>query len=382
MTSLLKRRWPVVATLLGTLALAGFLTAPYGWNVSAPIHTDERMHGLHPLPAGFVVLQVPSYDGSQYYQIARDFPKLFSLEGWQELRSRAPLSYAYQRILLPATVFVLSLGQVPLFPYVFLLLNIVALSAAAYIMLRWEKGTPLAALAVAFCPSAMVALHFTLAEPLALLLIVLFLVRYSRNERIGWLDVLLLSLLVLSREVNILFAGFVLLYTLYKRQWKDSGMMLIPLAVFGAHHGLLYAIFGDVPFLTSAGARQLPFSAPMKVLLGLRGYDSHTLSSVALFLGFTLPAFVWSGIRLLRGTRTFATIGLFVFLCVMVTLSDAMWGSITSVGRVITPIYPLAVIAFTQANTRTGKVLTLAILLIGLGAALGLAAIHHPYVIV
>lgn len=379
MTMTFQKHWPTFATALGTIALVALTLLPYNGNPSALFHTDERMNEYHPLPSGFVVLEVPAYDGSQYYQIARQMTAVLNPTRWNELRGTSPLSYAYQRILTPFAAWVLALGQEPLLPWSFLVLNIFSLVAACAVVLKKQNATPLHALAIAFCPSAMVGLHFALAEPLGLLLIALFLTRYTQRNKLARMDVLLLSLLVLSREVNILFVGTVLLYTLYKRQWKDSALVLIPIAVFFAFHATLFAMFGDIPFLTSAGARQLPLSAPIKLLLGTRGYDVYTLSAIALFVGFVLPTFVWTALRLIKGDRSFPMIATFLFLCLMLTLPDYIWGSITSVGRVITPMYPLAVFAFIQHRTRFSSLLTLGILLIGLGAGLGLALIPHPF---
>lgn len=382
MPTVLQKYWPPLLALIGVCIIVCVHIAPYGHNITSIFHTDERMHGYHPLPEGFVVLEVPAYDGSQYYQVARNLPQVFDITQWSTLRETPPLSYAYQRILLPVVAWVFALGQEPLLPWTFLFINIASLVLACAVTLKSPKATPLHALAIAFCPSAMVGLHFMLAEPLALLIIALFLVRFSKVQTIDWLNVLLLSLLVLSREVNIIFVGIVLLYCLYKQNWKSSALTLIPIGIFFAWHGTLFAIFGDVPFLTSAGARQLPFSAPLKVLFGLRGYNMYTLSSVALFLGFVLPAFLWSGWKIIKGNRTFPVIALFLFLCLMLTLADYIWGSITSVGRVITPVYPLAVFAFMRNDTLFTRLMTLAILFIGAGAGLALALIKHPFFVV
>lgn len=379
MTSLLSKYWAAAATAIGLAAIIAINISYYDWNVTSMFHLDHTIADVHPLQPDFVTLEVPGYDGAQYYQVARNMPKIFNPSRWSELSSTNPLSYAYQRFLLPLVAFTLSFGQEAALPYVFLIINALSLVLTAWIIYTHLGGKWLAALAFAFCPSAMVGLHFVLAEPSALLILALFLTRYIKLQRLGWIEVLLLSLLVLSREVNILFVGTVFLYSLYKRQWKDVALTFIPMAVFFALHALLYGIFGDIPFLTSAGARQFPFSAPLKILLGMRGYDMYTLSSVALFLGFTLPGFVWTIYRLIKGDRSFPTFAFFLFLCLMLTLADYIWGSITSVGRVITPIYPLAIVAYAQYDSKLTKLLTLAIFLIGLGAGLGLAFIPHPF---
>jgi hypothetical protein len=379
MQKVFAKHWPVAATFFGTIAIVIVTLLPYDGNITAMFHLDDTLAEPHPVPENFVVLDVPGYDGAQYYQIARNIPQLVNPARWHEISEMNPLSYAYQRILLPVIVYVLSLGQEAAFPYVFLILNIISLALACAVVLKETGGKWLYALAFVFCPSAMVALHFTLAEPLALLLFALFLTRYIRLQRIGWIEVLMLSMLVLSREVNILFAGLVLMYSLYRMRWKDAALAMIPIAIFLGWHATLFGIFGDIPFLTSAGARQFPGSAALKVTLGMRGYDKYTLSAAALFIGFVLPAFVWSGWKILKGDRSFPVLGMFAFLCLMLTLADYIWGSITSVGRVITPVYPLSLLAFAAVDTKFTRALAAAILLIGLAAGIGLALIPHPF---
>jgi len=87
--------WPLL--LLGTvLAVILIATlAPYGGNPSALFHVDQEMADYHPVPPRTIVLQMPGYDGMQYYQIARQFAVVLSPALWPELRATVPLSYAY-----------------------------------------------------------------------------------------------------------------------------------------------------------------------------------------------------------------------------------------------------------------------------------------------
>ncbi len=380
MNGVLKRFWPIALLALALTLSVAMNIRNYDWNLTSVFHMDDVLHQSQPMPKEFVILKVPSYDGAQYYQIARNMPVIFSPARWHELTEKNPGSYAYQRFLLAFAAYVLSFGNESALPFAFVLINIVSLLGAAFLMLRRNKNHALSALALGLCPAAMVAMHFTLAEPLTILLITATLLRIEKQKKIDWLTVLLLSLVVLAREVNILLIGFLIGYSLLKKKPIDAAKLLIPVLSFLALHSLIYIIFGNIPFLMSAAAHQFPGRAAFDVLIGNRGYNQYTLSSVALLLGFVIPCLLWTGRDIVK-TRSLELFpcGAFCFLCLMLIMPDYIWGSITSIGRVITPVYPLTILALAKRDTVVSKLLTTSILLLGIGTSIGLALQVHPF---
>jgi len=252
------------------------------------------------------------------------------------------------------------------------------MGATAFALQRGMKT--LYALAIALCPAAMVGLHFSLAEPLSLLLLTVFLIRYSRSKRLQPLDLLLLALIGLTREIHLLLLLAVCGYSMLRQRWSDALKSLIPLTVFLSWHSVIYGIFQEIPFLTSTDKRDVPFKAIADILMGRDGFTLYTLSSIALFLLFVLPAMVW----LLRDvfmtrTKAFLPWAALGFLGVMLLMPDHIWGSITSIGRVITPVYPLVIISAAHRDTLATKALMVAMIFLGIGTALGLATIIHPF---
>jgi len=65
----------------------------------------------------------------------------------------------------------------------------------------------------------------------------------------------------------------------------------------------------------------------------------------------------------------------------MTMMAPDIWGSITSIGRVITPVYPLALVYSASRDTIVSRVIAAMILLIGIVTALGLALIAHPFIL-
>lgn len=382
----LRPYWPVLLTCCLLAVLIILVTAPYRGNVTAFFHMDGEIPKHYDMPKNFVILQMPGYDGMEYYQIARNIPILFIPSRWHEIAPIPPGPYAYQRIALPVFAFVLALGQTALLPYTFLLIELLSIVISCILILRWKSNAKLYALALAFCPATMVGLHFSLAEPLTIALITTFLVREDRKQRIDVWNLLLLCLIVLCREVNILFVLTLIVFFGYKRRWRDSALLLIPLCVFIAWHSIIYAIFGQIPFLWSTDKKAFPFTAIIDLLLGRKGYNSLTLSSIALFLLFVLPVIIFTVKDLIKDIGQRKSLELLptlllVFLCVMLAMPDHIWGSITSIGRVITPVYPLFILYAAKTDTTVSRILAVLLLFLGLAAGFGLALIHHPYIL-
>ncbi len=376
----LRRYWPAGLLLGILLVMIGLTLEPYRGNPSALFHIDHTLASQHAMPTGTVVLNVLGYDGMEYWQIARNISTLVNPSLWPTLRDISPGSYAYQRILLPVIAFVVALGQESLLPWSFLLINILSLIGICVLLLR-ANIHPLYALALSLCPAAMVGLHFSLAEPLSLFLITLFLLRYVKTERLDAINLLTLCLIVLSREINILFIMALMGFSLWKGRYRQIVLLLIPAAVFLLWHSIIFQIFQEIPFLWSTQKSTFPLSAIVELLMGKKGYNIYTGSSIVLFLLFVLPATIWAIAHLIKA-RSFALLPslLLFFLAIMLAMPDHIWGSITSIGRVITPVYPLYILSLAQRNTSVDRLLALALLAVGFGAAIGLALIHHPFV--
>lgn len=332
------------------------------------------------VPSGFVVLQEPGYDGEQYYQIAKQMLLVFQPSQWPLLAEQPTIAYSYQRFLLPLAAFVLAVGTTAGLPYSFLLIQIVSLLCVSGAVLWLYPRKPLYALALALCPAAMIGLHFSLAEPLTLALFTAFLVRFQERSRLHTLDVILLSLFVLTREVNILFIGLLFCYLLFRRRGQDCFLLIIPLTSFVILHTLIYTIFHEIPFLWSTDKHALPFTAIITILRNAKGYNVYTLSSIALFLGFVLPALLWSAWNMWKRTMdSFLPLFTILFLSIMLVMPDHIWGSITSIGRVITPVYPLFLLQAAKRDTLTARLLAVSVLILGLGIVLALALLPHPF---
>lgn len=374
-----RRFWPVLVLFVVLSAVLALEVKPYDFRLTAVFHMDARTATGNPMPKDFVILSIPSYDGAQYYQVARNMPRIVNPTRWSELLHRNPGSYAYQRFLLPLLAFLLSFGNVALLPYAFVGINMLALLLTAILLLK-HNIKPIYALALSLSPAAMLAMHFTLAEPLTILLIAFTLLRYRKSGSFGPWEVLALSLAVLAREVNILFVLYLVGWSVLQRNWSDVAKLLIPAATFLCWHTILFGIFSNIPFFTSTMARQFPGSAAFDLVVGRSGYDAMSLSSIALITLFVLPGLTFA-IRDIATRRKadVLSLGAVAFFCLMLLMPKYIWGSITSIGRVITPVYPLTVLLLAHRDSPLTRMLAIGILVLGLVTGVGLALILHPF---
>lgn len=365
----MKLTLSAVIVVLASLLL--WTLKPYGGNPSALFHLDRSIADV---PAQFIVLTVPGYDGMQYFRIAKTLP--------QFVTQPATIAYSYQRILLPVLAWLIAFGQTTFLPWSFLLINLAALVISCITALKYFPKQRVAAAAIALSPAGLIGLHFSLAEPLTLALLTAFLCRFLTTKKTRAFDVGLLSLLCLAREVNVLFVLLLTVWLLWQKQYRSALLMLIPLAVFFCLHLLIFQIFHEVPFLWSTGKNTLPFQEIVALLSGQHGYNLLTLSSIALIIGFVLPALVWAA-KTSWQTRgqSFAPLAALAFLLLMCMMPDHIWGSITSIGRVITPVYPLVLLGGALHDNRLSRTIRWSTLALGCIAGFGLASIVHPFLL-
>lgn len=376
MTSLLRNTVLLSAILI---MLVGATLYPYGGDPSALFHMDVERAVSYSVPEGFIILGVPGYDGMQYYDIAKNFALVFQPSQWPELNISDAMSYSYQRALLPALAFAFSFNQVTALPWVFLIINLTCLVLTGLLVFRRSKN-PLFGFALALCPAAMVGLHFSLAEPVTLLLCTLLFLLLEKTQRMGAVEVLLLSALVLAREVNVLLAAFLVAFFLWKYQWRNALLACIGIVVFVAWHTVIYKIFAAIPFLWSTDKHGFPGWAVLEIFLGWKGWNALTLSSIALCLGFVLPATIMSVQETIKTRlKELLPLGALAFLLLMWAMPDHIWGSVTSIGRVITPVYPFVILLCVKRNDVFARVLTGAILVLGVVTAAGLISVVHPF---
>lgn len=270
------RRRPAAATV--ALAVAGFYVlftalalGRHGWNPLWFVWIGERYANLDPNGR-------PGYDGQFVYYLARD--------GGDALPHLDNPPYRLQRILLPVTARLFSLGQPAWVPWVLLAENAAAIALTAYLLARWLGDQGLSAwyaLTYALYVGTFMAYSRDLTEPLAFCLTVGGVVLWFQ-ARPAW-ALVSLALATLAKETALLFVlGLACSALAQKKPRLALGVMLaaLPLAVW---EGYLLTQLGALPIAARPSLEYIPLGGIVPYLT----LEPGRLSGL-LFVG--LPALV------------------------------------------------------------------------------------------
>jgi hypothetical protein len=274
MISGLRRVAPALCVLIAAAAYLGWVLARGGGDPLAFADLGTRYSELQ--PGG-----TEGYDGQFNYYIAED-PNPASVRA----RLDVP-AYRYQHILYPLLARAIALGQGAAIPWVLVLFNLVCLTAATYLagdVLELAGGSRWAALLIGLWAGLLGAVRLDLAEPLAILLVVLAL-------RIAGLDFRKLALAMLTKETVLPFvAGWALLLLAHK-EWRKAGILLAGLVPFALLQVWLFAVFGQIG-LGSGGSGATPFEwLPFAGLVQVAATSSKAFLALAVVYlpGVLLP---------------------------------------------------------------------------------------------
>jgi len=379
---MLKSAWILLTgTLVALLALIAVGVWQYGGNVSTLMHIDTVFGETHKVPEGIVLYKDGGYDGMLYYQVARDLPALFLGE-----KTSLDSPYRFQRILFPLLGFALALGNEQYFPFTFLLLNLLASLGSLVFFLCMRKKIDIHTLTVICNPAILVGILFSLTEPVSFFFMMLFFLLWQRSSRtITVAGITALTLSLFARETTIFLIGMLLLWSLWYKQWRSILLLCIPVVLLIFWQYFLELQFGTIGFQADSNLVDLPFVGPWHALLWAWQHTGLTrfyrLSSVAL-LSFLLPLTFLLGKEWIQKRQriTFFPFVLSGLAAAMLSMDAHIWGVITSVGRVVTPIYPVYALFAAERDTKTLRVLSWILVLTSVIAAIGIALQVHPFV--
>lgn len=375
-------RFPsIIACTAVLLAFIAFLgVRNYGGNPSALLHLDAVFGETHRVPPGIVLYEDGGYDGMLYYQVARDLPALFG-GGQPSLDS----PYRFQRILFPLLTYAVTVGNERAFPWAMLLINLACALGTLLVFLRILKKPSVHALTIVWNPAMLVGILYMLTEPLSLLFLALFFWRFeARHRRLDALSTSMLLLSLLARETTVFLIGLLLLWFLWKRQWKDVILALAPMALLALWQWFLVRRLGAAGFQANSNIINLPLLGPIKTIVwaftdgGLARF--YRLASLCL-LAFVLPLAWLLG---KEGWKDKMRVDLpWVLLAgltaTMLCMHPHMWGALTSIGRVVTPFYPAYALYAADRDTPMLRRLSWWLIAFSAVAAIGIASVPHPY---
>jgi hypothetical protein len=240
------------------------------------------------------------YDGQFAYYIARDpanAPDCLD----------AP-AYRAQRILLPALGYVLSLGQNSLIPWVFVIVNLIALVGGTALLedlLAAEKVNRWYALSYGLFAGLVMAVRLSTSEALAYGLVVAGIWAGERSR--PWRAAILLGLAALAKETTVFFTAGYLLYFALHHRWRDAIHMALIVGIpFAAWQIALRVWLGEFG-VGSGGALATPFEiVPFLGVLKIAtegNLVAFLVLGVLLVIPSTLVPALWSLRHTIRDLR-------------------------------------------------------------------------------
>jgi hypothetical protein len=231
----------------------------FNFNFSSLALISERISPINTFPKGIVVFSgINGYDGQYFYNIALNpfDPNNFTY------------SFRFQRILYPLIVYLFSLGFKEIIPFLMLFVNFVSILISTFfiiLILKKHNARLEWAYLWAFNPAFLVGLTRDLAEPLLGLFLVLFI--YFLEEKRIWLSSIILCFAVLTKEITLLILLPLLIYTLFKKRFRDFLIFLIPLLIFIIWQICLFLIFGKFGLGTNSTLVGIPLNGLFNYLV-------------------------------------------------------------------------------------------------------------------
>ena len=373
--------WVAGCSAVGLGLLVALAVYHYEWNVSTLLRMDVRFGQEYRVPEGVILYEEKGYDGMAYYEIAREIPTLLLGQD-----THFGSAYRFQRILFPLFGYLLALGNDAWFPVSFLIINILASIGSLVLLLLTVKRMSVHSFTILCNPAILVGILFSLTEPLSLFFIMLFFFLWERQGRtMGFLASLSLLLSLLSRETTVFLIVLLLVWALAHKRWRDTIWLLFPVGLFLLWQYFLALHFDSIAFQAGERIMNLSLRGPRQLIVWLfEKVNSYRLSSLPLLIFLVLLSarlmLDWWRVRISRSVdiTSFLLTGL---VGTMLSMDPHMWGVITSIGRVVTPLYPVYALYACYHDTRFMRGLSLLLIVTSVVSAIGIALVHHPYIL-
>lgn len=344
----LSYRKPSALLLLGLILILFLLTVHrYSKRFDKDFTGFACMGDLHPAPGfipedAFVLKNSHGYDGQFFYMICHD-PWIITPAG----QFMDVPAYRYQRILYPLLAKIIALGHSGFYAYTLVAVNILAILGGSFFIFLFIKERGKNTWLTLFYPlfgGLLLCTLRDLAEPLALFFLTAAFY-YSEKPK-PLLLCLSLSLMLLSRELFLIFIPFFLLDSLWLRRCgKKSLLILLSVIPWLLWEYYIYRQLGVSPFSAGTGNFALPLQGFLKTTLPLFQSPGNLPEKIYRFITlFSILACVpvsaytlWKKRDLL--SFCFAAVTLFPFI-----LSEFVWIEYWSYGRILLPLHLTALL--------------------------------------
>ena len=346
--------WAVIATTLFVGWQTLTVERNYGGNWTALFCTGKLQRVPPELVQGTFRFAGPGYDGQMYRYVAHD-PWVLGVDH----RYLDDYSLRQRRILIPASAWLLALGQAPYIDFAFLgILAICVFSgvywAAVWMMLNGQR--PAWALSYLLVPSTLIAAdRCTIDVAASSLTIAMLLYARCRNYRLLCLCAILICL---SRETGLLVVLGIVVSLLLERKYRVAlavaASALPSLAWY--RYVYLHRANDSLASLPAWLGKGSPFGIFIRLIHPInyslhgsldyvaQGFDC--LALVGMLLAFGLAIYAWSR----RPEGSCQITGLVFLLLLPIVSGTRFWDSAYGYSRPFAPLLISVALAFTQSR--------------------------------
>ena len=315
---------PALLAFCLAFSLCFLYARQYNFNMTAFVSAGHPTANEKQLPRGFFLQPHRGHDGQFYYRLALNpFTSTRSANGvWLDNPA-----YRQQRVFYPLAVWVLSLGQKNLVPWVMVAVNVLALCALGFLGGLWAKRFDIHAawgVLLALHPGFLFSLWLNLTEILQAALLVGAL--WALQNRRQTLTAILISCAVLTKETALLFAVAGLGVWLWEQRENReartvaSRVWICPFVVYMAWQLTVFSIWKQLP--ATSGTNNL--GAPLMGIFDLLTQRASPLVFVQLF-ALILFTFVAAHRVRKAGVPRLAKIAWLLYGTMSICLSFAVW---------------------------------------------------------
>lgn len=388
-----KRAWkPLAVVIVAHLGIVLGYSAFFGFNLSCFLNVGAAFpwaDAKHFAPGVIKYTEIPGYDGSDYYLVARD-PLLLS--GDIAPSYKLPSKFMrYQRFVYPLLVNLLTCDHPRYFPHAMLFINFasaVGITIVLMKMLARRGASPWLSLIFVLSGGMLFAFSLDLQMHLCFLCIVAALYYYDA-ERIE-LSALLFAVALMTWENAILFAGPIGLWELLHRRRRNTAFFLAILVPFLYSQAYFASKLGEKMLSGSSVALGLPFMGMLRSVAQIlrSGFDEGTIKllrnllvipAIALFVAMFATA-SWKSWRRRDNVYNFL---LLVQVLFIVFLDKRVLDTFTNVMRINAGVFlPLVLSYRNQKDGASPWLFGGGIVLAVLALLRIFATVHAPYVLI
>jgi hypothetical protein len=362
----LKKYYPIIIVFFIYLTSIGILLKSFNGEITGFIclGDHEKYPQIIKYPDfirgnAFIFKDSFGYDGFFYYYIAHDPFIQKDLFYYLDMPS-----FRYQRILYPLLVYITSLGNNSLMPYMMVMINLVFILGGMWLIieiLTLYGLSPWYSICFGLYPGLLLSVFRSLYNPVSIFFLLMGFYFYIKDKI--KLSSLAFMFSLLAKESNLIFVFIIILFELFYRRFKKVIFLIYSIIPFILWQLYLYFKFNRVkiPFFTAGDYVSVPFTGIIEKI-------NITFSSMAIVKLDWYFIFEWTFILLIIASVIIALVKIvksfnlfnFLFLIsvlIMLLFDFNIWANFWSYTRNADKVMLMMLLTYSQKQDKGTRIL-------------------------